>query len=225
MKKIILYCNNNPSYLLYTMTMISMFTLTLTLENEKQFWFDNMKEAHEAMWTCMRKDVQFYYMERFIREGSKAHTSFINKVSKYDFFKKLEEKEDVPFETRLAAAKKSLEDDLNQSSEIITEKKLIVKEINNQPDILDKEIEKKAVMEEESDVSEPKTKKEKKKDVVVEETSVESDVPEPKPKKEKKKKEDDVQLCYYILSRGDRRGQECQKQCVSGKDKCKLHDK
>ena len=296
-----MYGNNNPSYLRYTMSMISMFTLTLT--NEKHYWFDNMKEAHDAMWTCMRKDVQFSYMERFIRVGSKAHTSFLTKVSKHDFFKKLEEKEDVPFETRLAIAQKSREDDLNQSSEIITEKKLIVKEINNQPDILDQETEKKAsvveeaivekeavvsepkkekkkketVVEEEtvveSKVSEPKPKKEKKKketikdsvveegkkeevveeeasvenkvsepkpkkekkkkeavvesvvEEVVEEASVESKVSEPKPKKEKKNKDENVQLCSYILSRGDRRGQECQKQCVSGKDKCKLHDK
>jgi len=92
-------------------------------------------------------------------------------------------------------------------------------------------------------VEEEKPKKDKKKkaeEAVVEEEAVQPRVEEEKPKKDKKKKAEeavveeekpkkkkveDTALCIYVFTRGERRGQECGKTCVSGTDVCKLHNK
>ena len=230
--------------------MLSVYSIIL--DNNQEYGFLDMMEAHKVMLVCMKKDVNFYYMERFMKDGSKAHQSFLRNMSKTDYFKRLADQEEVPLEQRW---KQSYEEKrVNMQEKKVIVKEMITAELEPirdatedkpvvQPEVVEDVVEKpkkekktKVQPEVVEDVVEvvEKPKKEKKTKVQTEVVEDVVDVVE-KPKKEKKAKVqtevEDVEVvekkqgCTFVLTRGERRGQPCQKPCVGEKDTCRVHDK
>ena len=250
--------------------MLSVYTITM--DTNEHFAFFDKEEAYKAMRTCMDKDVNFYYMERYLVEGGRHHLVISGekyKTKRDTFFNSIHEKPDSTVEERVVES-------LDMDASISKEKKVIVKETAS-PDIesdqklyqAEKEAEKpkqkkdagvEAVSEKpkrkkdaadvEAVAEKPKRKKDaadveavaekpkRKKDV----EDVEAVVEKPKRKKdvedvaEKPKRKKDVseqaeavaeekKTCVYVFSRGDRKGESCDKQRVAGKDVCRVHDK